>query len=83
MLNPLHDIWIDRKIYEYFYEHRKQRQRLGMPEKEYQKFLKRYYSKQWKSYKKALKTRQERQRFTKEEAELLILPKSYVPRYFK
>ena len=77
----LGDIWIDRKIYEFFYVHKKNRNRLGMPEKQYQNFLKMNHPKIWKSYKKALKIKKER--FKKEEADILILPTWYTPRFFK
>jgi len=77
------DIWIDRKIYEFFYDHNEKRNRLGMPEKEYQKFLRTYYPKIWKSYKKHLKTHKEEKRLSEEEIHRMTLPTWYTPRSLK
>ena len=77
------DIWIDRKIYEFFYDHKEKRNRLGMPEKEYLRFLRQNYSKQYKTYKKYLKTHKEEKRLSEEEVHRMALPTWYTPRSLK
>ena len=77
------DIWIDRKIYEFFYNHKEKQNRLGMSEKEYLNFLRKNYSKQYKSYKKYLKTHKEEKRLSEEETHQMTLPTWYTPRFFK
>ena len=77
------DVWIDKKIYEFFYDHKEKRNRLGMPKKEYLRFLKKNYSKQYKAYKKYLKTHKEEKRLSEEEIYRMALPTWYTPRFFK
>lgn len=77
------DIWIDRKIYEFFHDHNEKKQILGMPEKEYLRFLKSNHPKQYKKYKKYLKDHKEEKRLSDEEINRMTLPTWYTPRFFK
>lgn len=76
------DLWIDRKLYEWYYDHKKEQYKLGMTEKEYLRFLKQHYGDQYKVYKEFLKTSRSK-RVPKEDVERMNLPEWYTPRFFK
>ena len=82
-IGTMSDIWIDKKIYEFFYEHCKKRNQLKIPEKEYLRFLKQHQPKQYKKYKKYLKTHKEEKRISEKEVHRMNLPTSYKPRFFR